>query len=188
MLSLAMHNGVSNMVLDTMTELVKQFQRHLTKGNHKMTLPQWGEMKSRLDKVLAIINTIPTSVICNVHGKLVDDNELGVLKVVPNIEGSTRQDLGKWFDFVLYTKIVKDSKGKPKYQWITSRDEKYCQAKDRSDELPDIMDQDYSVIFDIVKKKGWDGAKILVIGDPGSGKTLSLRTLNKGVNTNASSK
>jgi predicted NACHT family NTPase len=42
------------------------------------------------------------------------------------------------------------------------------------------MDQDYSVIFDIVKKKGWGTAKILVIGDPGSGKTMSLKTINKG--------
>ena len=42
------------------------------------------------------------------------------------------------------------------------------------------MDQDYSVIFDIIQRKGWDGAKILVIGDPGSGKTMSLKTINKG--------
>ena len=35
-------------------------------------------------------------------------------------------------------------------------------------------------IFDVIKKKGWDSAKILVIGDPGSGKTMSLKTI-KGV-------
>jgi hypothetical protein len=101
---------------------------------------------------------------------------------MPNIEGSTKEDLGKWFDFVLYTKVVKDDKGKRHYRWVTARDEKYCHAKDRSQSLPEEMNQDYSVIFDIVKEKGWDGAKILVIGDPGSGKTLSLRTLNKGAN------
>ena len=174
------------LVLDTMTELVKKFQRELAKdrngkNTYKLTLPQWGEMKLRIDMVLSTINSVPNSVICNVHGKLKEDNELGVLKVMPNIEGSTKEDLGKWFDFVLYTQVSKDSKGNRTYQWITARDEKYCQAKDRSQELPKVMDQDYSIIFDIVKKKGWDGAKILVIGDPGSGKTMSLKTI-KGAN------
>ena len=177
-------NAVDTLVLDTMTELVKKFQRELAGRSHKLTLPQWGEMKARLDIVLSIINSIPTSVICNVHGKMKEDNELGVLKVMPNIEGSTKEDLGKWFDFVLYTQVSKDSKGNRTYQWITARDEKYCQAKDRSQELPKVMDQDYSIIFDIVKKKGWDGAKILVIGDPGSGKTMSLKTI-KGVKKDA---
>ena len=171
---------IDTLVLDTMTELVKQFQRELAGKAQRLTLPQWGEMKTRLDTVLSMINSIPTSVICNVHGKLKEDNELGVLKVMPNIEGSTKEDLGKWFDFVLYTQVNKDEKGNRKYQWVTSRDEKYCHAKDRSQELPAVMDQDYSIIFDIVRKKGWDSAKILVIGDPGSGKTMSLKTI-KGV-------
>ena len=105
---------------------------------------------------------------------------MGVLRVLPNIDGSTKEDLGKWFDFVLYTQVVKDDKGNRRYQWVTARDEKYCHAKDRSQELPALMDQDYSVIFDIVNKKGWGSAKILVIGDPGSGKTMSLKTINKG--------
>ena len=172
---------IDTLVLDTMTELVKQFQRELAGKAKRLTLPQWGEMKTRLDVVLSMINSIPTSVICNVHGKLKEDNELGVLKVMPNIEGSTKEDLGKWFDFVLYTQVNKDSKGNRTYQWVTSRDEKYCHAKDRSQELPAVMDQDYSVIFNIIKEKGWDSAKILVIGDPGSGKTMSLKTI-KGAN------
>jgi len=168
---------VDAMIIDTMTEMVKQFQRDLAGDRKRLQLQQWGEMKTELDVLMSVINAIPTSIICNVHGKLKEDNELGVLKVMPNIEGSTKDDLGKWFDFVLYTQVNKDSKGNRTYQWVTSRDEKYCHAKDRSQELPALMDQDYSVIFDIIKKKGWDSAKILVIGDPGSGKTMSLKTI-----------
>ena len=165
------------MVLDTMTELVKKYQRELAGPQKKLQLQDWGKMKLELDTCLAIINAIPITVICNVHGKLKDDSENNVLKVMPNIEGSTKEDLGKWFDFVLYTKVIKDAKGKRSYVWITARDEKYCHAKDRSQELPDEMPQDYSIIMNIIKNRGWDGAKILIIGDPGSGKTLSLKTL-----------
>ena len=39
--------------------------------------------------------------------------------------------------------------------------------------------QGYTKLFDAAKQKGWDGAKILIIGSPGSGKTLSLKTINK---------
>ena len=172
---------VDAMVIDTMTEMVKQFQRELAGERKRLQLQQWGEMKTELDIFMSVINSIPSSIICNVHGKLKEDNELNVLKVMPNIEGSTKEDLGKWFDFVLYTQVNKDSKGNRTYQWVTSRDEKYCHAKDRSQELPAVMDQDYSTIFDVVNKKGWDSAKILVIGDPGSGKTMSLKTI-KGAN------
>ena len=164
-------------ILDTMTELVKKYQRELAGPQKKLQLQDWGKMKLELDTCLAIINAIPVTVICNVHGKLKDDSENNVLKVMPNIEGSTKEDLGKWFDFVLYTKVVKNAKGERSYVWVTARDEKYCHAKDRSQELPDEMPQDYSIIMTIIKKRGWDGAKILIIGDPGSGKTLSLKTL-----------
>ena len=172
---------VDVMVIDTMTEMVKQYQRKLAGERKKLQLQQWGEMKTEFDTLMAIINSIPTSLICNVHGKLKEDNELNVLKVMPNIEGSTKEDLGKWFDFVLYTQVIKDDKGNRQYKWVTARDEKYCHAKDRSQELQSLMDQDYSVVFEIIKRKGWEGAKILVIGDPGSGKTVSLKTINKGV-------
>ena len=40
--------------------------------------------------------------------------------------------------------------------------------------------QDYQLVINAVKEKGWKGAKILVIGSPGSGKTLSLKTIRKG--------
>ena len=72
------------------------------------------------------------------------------------------------------------SNTKRSYKWVTSRSEKYDHAKDRTSLLEPEMDQDYSKIIKAAKEKGFDGAKILVIGSPGSGKTYSLQTLVNG--------
>ena len=100
-------------------------------------------------------------------------------KVVPYIDGSSKEDISKWFDFVLYTKTNVDD-NKRSYTWITSRSEKYDHAKDRTGLLESEIDQNYGTIIKAAKEKGFDGAKILVIGSPGSGKTYSLQTLING--------
>ena len=166
-------------VVDTGTELVKKYQRELQGTKDKLTIQQWGQIKNQLDILMNVVNQLPCSIIVNTHIKPMRDEELGIQKLYPNIEGSTKEDIGKWFDFVLYTKVEKDKTGKRNYIWVTARDERYCHAKDRSQTLKTEMLQDYNEIFQATYEKGWDNAKILCIGDPGSGKTLSLKTINK---------
>ena len=105
-------------------------------------------------------------------------------KVVPYIDGSSKEDISKWFDFVLYTK-TNVSDDKRSYTWITSRSEKYDHAKDRTDLLDEMIPQDYSIVLKAAKESGWKNVRILVIGSPGSGKTKSLETLTKKENDNA---
>ena len=100
-------------------------------------------------------------------------------KVIPYIDGSSKDDISKWFDFVFYTKTI-ISGGSRKYLWVTARDEKYDHAKDRTGLLEPEMDQDYGKVVAAAKEKGFSGAKILIIGSPGSGKTYSLQTLVNG--------
>jgi len=170
-------------VLDTGTELVKKYQRELQGTKDKLTIQQWGQIKNQLDILMNVVNQLPCSIIVNTHVKPIKDDELGLQKMYPAIEGSTKEDIGKWFDFVLYTKVEKDKTGKRNYIWVTARDERYCHAKDRSQALQPEMLQDYSKVFGVVKEKGWGNAKVLCIGDPGSGKTLSLKTINNGGNS-----
>ena len=97
-------------------------------------------------------------------------------KVVPYIDGSSKEDISKWFDFVFYTKTIVSGEDR-QYRWITSRSEKYDHAKDRTGLLDSEIEQDYQLVIAAANKQGFDGAKVLVIGPPGSGKTFSLQTL-----------
>ena len=168
---------IDALVLDTFSELSKKYMRQLSDKDGKMKLQGWGQLKNKLDGALDFISKIPGVIICNCHSKIqtMDDGN----KVIPYIDGSSKDDISKWFDFVFYTKTI-ISGGSRKYLWITARDEKYDHAKDRTGLLEPEMDQDYEKVVAAAKEKGFSGAKILIIGSPGSGKTYSLQTLVNG--------
>ena len=169
-------NEIDVIVIDTFSELSKKFQRSLVNKEGKMMMNQWGKLKNTLDMLLEYITQVPGILVCNCHGKVqtMDD---GSTKVLPYIDGSTKEDISKWFDFVIYTKTMNKSKDEVEYLWHTKHSTMYDHAKDRTQLLDTAIPQDYQLIIDAAKKKGFDGAKILVIGSPGTGKTLSLRTL-----------
>jgi hypothetical protein len=161
-------------VIDTFSELSKKYVRELADNDGKLKLQGWGQLKNKLDGALEFISRIPGTVVLNCHAKVqtMDDGN----KVIPFIDGSTKEDISKWFDFVFYTKNVKNGAG-TEYKWVTRRDEKYDHAKDRTNLLDDTIPQDYQLVMDAAKKKGFNGCKILIVGSPGSGKTWSLKTL-----------
>ena len=175
----ASNTEISGIIIDTVSELSKKYQRSLTLEDGTMKLKEWGKLKNNLDKMLDMLTKIPGILIMNCHSKTqhMDD---GTTRLIPYIDGSTKEDISKWFDFVFYTKTSTDLKGNSSFLWRTQRTERYDNAKDRTQLLDAEIPQDYRAVIDVVKKKGWKGAKILVIGSPGSGKTLSLNTIRKG--------
>ena len=168
-------------VVDTFSELSKKYVRELSGNDGKLKLQGWGQLKNKLDGALEFISRIPGTVVLNCHAKVqtMDDGN----KVIPFIDGSTKEDISKWFDFVFYTKNVKNGVG-TEYKWVTRRDEKYDHAKDRTNLLDDIIPQDFQLVMDAAKEKGFNGCKILIVGSPGSGKTWSLKTLTSKGNKN----
>ena len=168
---------IDAIIIDTFSELSKKYQRSLVdKKTGTMKMQDWGKLKNKLDMLLEFITRIPGIVVCNVHGKVstMDD---GTTRILPYIDGSTKEDISKWFDFVLYTKTVKNGSRKLDYTWHTNHSDMYDHAKDRTQLLEETIHQDYSVSIDAAKKKGFDNVKILVVGSPGTGKTMSLKTL-----------
>ena len=171
---------IDGIIIDTVSELSKKYQRSLMNQEGLMQMKDWGKLKNTIDKLMDMLTMLPGVLICNCHSKLqhMDD---GANKLVPYIDGSSKEDISKWFDFVFYCKAKTDLKGNTEYLWRTARTEKYDNAKDRTQLLDTEIPQNYQLVFDAVEKKGWDGAKILIIGSPGAGKTYSLKTINKGV-------
>ena len=168
---------IDAVVIDTFSELSKKYQRNLTRDDGgTMKISSWGKLKNKLDSLLEYITTLPGVVICNCHSKIqtMDD---GQNKVLPYIDGSTKEDIAKWFDFVFYTKTNVDLKDNASYVWVTGRSEKYDHAKDRTGLLDREIPQDYQLVLNASREAGFEGSKILVIGTPGSGKTYALQTL-----------
>ena len=170
---------IDGVILDTFSELSKKYMRTLTDKQGRMKLNEWGRLKNKLDTCLEFITRLPGIVICTCHSKTntLDD---GTTKMIPYIDGSTKEDMSKWFDFVFYTKTTVDqSTLKRNYLWVTKRTEQYDHAKDRTDLLPEEMEQDFQLVINAAVKKNFNGVKVLIVGAPGSGKTRSLLTLNK---------
>tara|TARA_Y100000593_G_scaffold718_1_gene1330 strand:- start:9225 stop:10028 length:804 start_codon:yes stop_codon:yes gene_type:complete len=170
------NTDVDALIIDTFSELSKKYMRSLVnERTGTMKLQDWGKLKNALDILLEKVTRIPKIVICNVHAKLqtMDD---GANKILPYIDGSTKEDISKWFDFVVYTKAINKKTG-TEYRWVTERTETYDHAKDRTQILEPIIEQDFQLILDAARSRGFDGCKVLVIGSPGSGKTFALKTL-----------
>ena len=175
-------NGVTvdALIIDSFSELAKKFQRSLVDKSGVMKLNSWGKLKNTLDTLLEFITKVPGVLIATCHSKT-ETLEDGRTKIKPYIDGSTREDISKWFDFVLYTYTKKNGQSQD-YMWRTKHSEIYEHAKDRTDLLPADMIQDFQPVIEAAKEKGFDNVRILIVGSPGTGKTKSLATLtNKGV-------
>ena len=167
---------IDALILDTFSELSKKYQRSLVNKDGKMKMQDWGKLKNTLDMLLEFITRIPGVLVMTCHSKLRDLDD-GTTKILPYIDGSTKEDISKWFDFVFYTRTIDDPSGKVRYVWQTCHTEKYDHAKDRTATLPAEIPQDFQLVLNAAKEKGFTSTKVLIIGSPGSGKTWSLNTL-----------
>ena len=174
-------NGVivDALIIDSFSELAKKYQRSLVDKSGIMKLNAWGKLKNTLDTLLEFITKVPGVLVVTCHSKT-ETLEDGRTKIKPYIDGSTKEDISKWFDFVLYT-YTKRNGNSEDYMWRTKHSSIYEHAKDRTDLLPADMEQDFQPVIAAAKEKGFPNVRIMVVGSPGTGKTRSLATLiNKG--------
>ena len=165
---------IDGIIIDTFSELSKKFQRKLVGTKSAMQMQDWGRLKMGLDDLLEKLMRIPGIIVLTCHTKIQNMDEGN--EEIPYIDGSTKDDISKWFDFVLYT-YTRKVKGKEQYMWRTRHTSRYANAKDRTNLLDDDIPQDFQLVLEAARKKGFSNCKILILGKAGTGKTQSLSTL-----------
>ena len=170
-------NGIeiNTLIIDSFSELAKKYQRSLLDKSGTMKLMAWSKLKNTLDTLLEFITKVPGVLVVTCHSKT-ETLEDGRTKIKPYIDGSTKEDISKWFDFVLYTYTKRNGKSED-YMWRTKHSEIFEHAKDRTDLLPSDIKQDFQPVIAAAKERGFSNVRIMVVGSPGTGKTKSLETL-----------
>lgn len=178
------HPSIGFEVLDSISAYSTMKKKEVRGDAKKVTLPQYGEIKEDMeDLILAMTRTNTNSILIG-HTKTEKDDELGYLRYIPSVTGSLANEMGRLFDLVLYTYVDVDGKTKERqYLWQVQADERRsakCRVKginELAEKNQGYIPQDYETIFKLAEKEGIKSLKILVLGESGTGKTYSLRTL-----------
>lgn len=170
---------LDTLVFDTISACGFQERNQIKhkRGIDQMDQRAWGYYGDAINSFIYNICSLPIKTIFNVH--IDRDREVGdTIIEVPAIKGSSKNEIQKWFDVILFTHIRTDQKTKEtSFHWITKPEEgRY--AKDRLGLLPPIMPQDFNHIFTLYDGAGIKHPNILVCGESGTGKSRALVTIN----------
>lgn len=178
-------------VLDSITAWAALKKKEVKGAAQRISLPQWGEIGESTEDLILKLTRTNTNVIVIGHTKAEKDEDLGIIRYIPAISGRMSNEIARHFDLVMYSIVTQDDKGFRSYQWQIAKDERRS-AKCRIEEVSKYAEknggclpQDYELLFSLMKDH--KAVKILVLGDSGSGKTYSLKTL-KNVIVNAPAK
>lgn len=145
------------LVIDTFDEVQFLVERHIIENRSEeakakrgptMTQDEWGIMRTMMKNLLADLRNLKLPVIVLMHEKTDKDEETGASEVGPAIQGSIKESIEGYFEFVLYAKAYKP-KGKQvtEYSWLTKANQKY-HAKDRTNLLPEVIKQDFGLVWE----------------------------------------
>lgn len=173
-------------VLDTITAYQGQKKRDIKKESKRdrISLPEWGIIGDDMEELVMKLTRTESNVIMFGHQKPQEDSDLGIISYVPALSGRMKEEIGRHFDIIAFTVVVTDKKsGQRKYYWQIIADERRS-AKCRLAEVSDfavknkgLIPQDFGLLWKYINKGGYENVKILILGDSGTGKTYSIRTL-----------
>ena len=172
-------------VVDSITAFQAQKKRDVKGTSARLTLPDWGVIGDDIESLVIKLTRTESNVIVIGHTKAMEDSDLGVTRYIPALSGRMREEMQRHFDIVAYTIVTADQEsGKRDYYWQVLADERRsakCRLKEVSEwaaKTKGLIPQDYDLLWKKIKDGGYENVKMFVLGDSGTGKTYSLRTLS----------
>ncbi len=180
----AREKGLNGFIIDSLSTLGYQTREGLKREYKQpsMDLQLWGKYGERMMGLIEILKDLEVPVIVTAHVDRDKDEQGGPIEV-PALKGSSKMEAARFFDVIAYTRVTRDRQGNASFAWQIVADNRRSQAKSRLPYPTDtgMIAQDFSLLLNHYAAQGIDNPKILVIGDSGSGKTTSLKTLIKEV-------
>lgn len=165
--------GLHTIVIDSISGAGEAIRLSLIDDSRfsTMTMDLWGKYAVRLSRLTAMVRDLPIHVILTCHIEH-SENDIGSPIQFPAVKGSQKTDMLRWFDVIIYTHV--DDKGQITWEVKPSDIRTFIRSRKPIPEWGDdrFVDPDFGPIY-----KTYDKAKILLIGDSGTGKTTSLLTI-----------
>jgi hypothetical protein len=175
-------NNLQGVVTDTFSVASQQEIQLITAPQkaedepRQMELKDWGVLGQRGTSYLMLNSLLPIWSITLSHMSYEKDGATGIMFWQPQIAGGTKDNMPKFFDIILVSRVVHTKSKDSVFTWLTRPDNQFP-AKDRLGILPAEMPQDFKIVFEAYAKAGVPNPKILVLGKSGTGKTFSLKTI-----------
>lgn len=139
------------LVIDSLTSLLEHLHRLISflQKKDKFTYDEWGLLLTNLEEffyTMMRLQKLFKHVIIIAHEQTEIDEESGrITAILPAIQGSMRNKVGKYFEEVYYTACVASKTGPPKYL-VTTKPIDKCIAR-TSRALDTVEDADFATLF-----------------------------------------
>ena len=141
----------SVLVVDSLTSLLEHLFRlilHLQKKT-KFEFDEWGILLTNLEEffyTLLRLQKLFTHVIVTAHEQTEIDEDTGrITAILPQIQGSMRNKVGKYFEEVYYTTVSTSKASSPKYM-VTTKPIDKCIAR-TSRNIDTTEEADFEILF-----------------------------------------
>lgn len=173
------YDQLDALVIDTVDGMYWSLKQYLLGGKDGSNQSIWDKLQNISIRLFDKFGGMDIMVVALCHEKTETKGE--ETTVAPFMQGAFKDNLGDYFDIIMYSRVYRKRDGTSDFRWQlipdvyracrVSDDKLYQFAKKYPNgEIP----QDYSLLL---KNTEIQNPKILVIGPYGSGKTYSLRTL-----------
>ena len=174
------YNQLDLMVIDSIDGVFWSIKQDLLGDGIASNLSMWDKLTNASVKYFDILGSMQIPVVCTCHERGERHGDVDAVK--PFMQGTFKDQLGSYFDVILYTKVYRRPNGESDFKWQVVPDpirpsrapEKLYEFAKKHGVNGEI-DQDFQLIF---KNIEIGNPKILIIGSYGSGKTHSLRSLH----------